>query len=56
MKQLISLSEIAQWIDNDEGLYNWWKSSKQSKKHFLKENTFELRKCILKVLNRKPSR
>jgi hypothetical protein len=29
--------EREMWIDNDEGLYDWWKSSKLSKRQFIKE-------------------
>lgn len=35
-----------QWIDNDEGLYDWWKSSKKSKRAFIKENRAEIDKAI----------
>ena len=45
----MSNSEISQWIDNDEGLYNWWKSSRQSKTSFIKENKSELTQCIKNV-------
>jgi len=49
-------SEIIQWIDNDEGLYNWWKSSRKSKTDFIKDNKDELVKCINKVTgNQKPA-
>lgn len=30
--------ERSQWIDNDEGLYNMWKSSRQSKRDFIRDN------------------
>ena len=30
-------TEREQWIDNDEGLYDWWKSSRMSKREFIKE-------------------
>lgn len=41
--------EIGKWIDNDEGLYNWWRGSGQSKTAFIKENRAELVACIQKV-------
>lgn len=41
---------ISQWIDNDEGLYNWWKGSKKAKQAFIKENRCELEACIKRVL------
>jgi hypothetical protein len=50
----MSNSEISQWIDNDEGLYNWWKSSRQSKTNFIKENKSELTQCIKKVIDAPP--
>lgn len=45
----VTTSDIEQWIDNDEGLYNWWKSSRQSKREFIKENREELVRVIKKV-------
>jgi hypothetical protein len=48
-------SDISQWIDNDEGLYNWWKSSRMSKTAFIKENRAELVACISKVTTGKKS-
>ena len=44
----------AQWIDNDEALYNWWKSSKQGKRRFVKENREEIDRIINAYLSRKP--
>lgn len=43
-----------QWIDNDEGLYNWWRSSRQSKRQFIKDNREELDACINRALGREP--
>jgi hypothetical protein len=46
----------AQWIDNDEGLYNWWRSSRLSKRNFIKENKAEIDRGILNALEgRKPA-
>lgn len=42
-------SEINLWIDNDEGLYNWWKESKQHKQEFIDENRDELTAAIEKA-------
>lgn len=39
-------SELELWIDNDEGLYLWWKRSKQSKRNFIKENRQELKELL----------
>jgi hypothetical protein len=47
----ITMNDIAQWIDNDEGLYNWWRSSKTSKRKFITENRAELKACIRNVLD-----
>ena len=52
----MSKSDIAQWIDNDEGLYNWWKGARQSKTAFITENREELTRCIENVTkNKKPA-
>lgn len=45
-----------QWIDNDEGLYNWWKRSKLSKRKFIQENRTEIDEAINNMLgNKKPA-
>jgi hypothetical protein len=41
------------WINNDEGLYNWFKSSRQSMTAFIKENKTELDQCIDNAMNPK---
>lgn len=46
MDKRLSISDIEQWIDNDEGLYNWWRSSRQSKRLFIRDNRAELESCI----------
>ena len=43
--------ERAQWIDNDEGLYDWWRSTRLSKREFIRQNRAELDAAILPVLN-----
>lgn len=43
-------SDRRDWIDNDEGLYNWWKSSKLSMRDFLRENRAEIDVTIDNVL------
>lgn len=56
MTKKISIREIDNWIDNDEGLYDWWRRSKQSKQAFIKENRELLEQCINRVLgNEKPA-
>ena len=42
------------WVSNDEGLYGWWRSSRQSMRAFLKENREEIDRLINAVLNREP--
>jgi len=42
-------TERIQWIDNDEVLYSWWRSSRQSKSKFIKENREEIDRCISNV-------
>lgn len=46
-------TEREQWIDNDEGLYNWWRSSKLSKRKFIKENRAEIDAAINNVTSGK---
>jgi hypothetical protein len=38
--------ERAEWIDNDEGLYDWWRESRQSKRAFIRENRAEIDAAI----------
>ena len=42
------------WVQNHEGLYLWWKSSRKPLAKFIKENRNELDKTIDKELNVKP--
>ncbi len=42
-------TEREQWIDNDEGLYDWWRGSGLSKRAFIKENRAEIDECIENV-------
>ena len=49
--QSVTIREINEWIDNDEGLYNWFKRSRQTRQQFIKENKTELQRCISLVLN-----
>ena len=45
--------ERSQWIDNDEGLYDWWRSSRPrvSKARFIRENRVEIDAAIQPVLS-----
>lgn len=45
----LTTADIGQWIDNDEGLYNWWKRSRQGKREFIRDNRAELESCIRRV-------
>ena len=38
MKARHNDTERAQWIDNDEGLYDLWKASGQTKRMFIREH------------------
>jgi hypothetical protein len=42
-----------QWVDNDEGLYNWWRGSRLSKREFIRQNRSEITEVIDNVLNNK---
>jgi hypothetical protein len=42
-----------EWILNDEGLYNWWLSTKLSMKNFIDQNDVELNNIINNVLSGK---
>lgn len=42
--------EREQWVMTDEGLYNWWKSSRLSMREFIRENRAELTAAINKAL------
>jgi len=44
--------ECELWIMNDEGLYNWWKSSRQGIRVFIKENRAEITQCINRALGK----
>lgn len=32
----LTLVDIEQWVDNDEGLYLWWKSTRLPKRQFVR--------------------
>jgi len=55
MKKItLNNNDREQWIDNDEGLYNWKRGSRLSMRAFIKENKAELDEIILGVLNALP--
>jgi hypothetical protein len=39
-------TEREMWVNNDEGLYRWWKSSRQPMRLFIRENRNELDHAI----------
>lgn len=52
----LTVSEIEQWIDNDEGLYDWYRSSRQSKRQFIRDNREAIATAINNVTgNRQPA-
>lgn len=54
--QKITVRDIEQWIDNDEGLYRWQRRSGLSKRAFIKQNRAELEQAIRNVTEgRKPA-
>jgi len=45
-----------QWIENDEGLYNWKRSTRLPMRQFIRENRAEIDACIRNVRDgRKPA-
>ena len=54
MKFTMNNKEREMWIINDEGMYNWWKSTKLSKANFIKENKQEIDAAIKAMLDKKP--
>jgi hypothetical protein len=48
--------ERRQWVENDEGLYNWYRGSRLSMTRFIRQNRAEIDEVINNVLeNRKPA-
>lgn len=39
------------WVQNDEGLYRWWKSSRLALRAFLRENREEIDRGIERACN-----
>jgi hypothetical protein len=42
----LTIEDIEQWIDNDEGLYNWCERAGKSKRAFIAENRVEIEDAI----------
>lgn len=56
LKKGINDDDRAQWIDNDEGLYDLWRASGLSKREFIRRNRPMLTEAITNVLdNKKPA-
>lgn len=53
-EQLRNDDERALWVDNDEGLYHWWRRSHLSKRAFVRANRDELDQHIGAALGRHP--
>lgn len=48
-RDILNDTDRAQWIDNDEGLYNWWRSVRISKRKFIRLNRAEIDAVIRNV-------
>ena len=46
-RQYINDTERSLWVDNDEGLYLWWKQSRLPKWAFVKQNRQEITDVIM---------
>lgn len=42
-------ADRSQWIDNDEGLYRWWRGSRLGKREFIRQNRAEIDAAIRSV-------
>ena len=49
MKRGLNDKDREQWIMNDEGLYNWFRSSRLSMRNFIRQNREKLDECINRV-------
>ncbi len=48
-------TEREQWVLNDEGLYNWWRSERVAMQPFLRANREEIDRVIRLALDVKPA-
>lgn len=48
-RNTINDTDRRQWINNDEGLYNWYCSSRLSMRKFIRENRAEIDEVISRV-------
>lgn len=51
MQEKLTIKDIEQWIDNDEGLYSWWKSTRLSKREFIKQEKPAIVPVIRRILD-----
>lgn len=42
-------TERENWVNNDEGLYNWWQGSRLSMREFVRQNRKDIDKVIEKA-------
>jgi hypothetical protein len=49
---LVSDTDREQWVQNDEQLYIWWQSTKQSLRAFVRDNRALLTAYITRRLNK----
>jgi hypothetical protein len=48
-RQSLNDDDRAEWLANDEGLYEWWRSSGQGKRVFIRANRAEIDAVIRNV-------
>ena len=51
----LTLADLEQWADNDEGIYNAWRSSGLGRRRYVREHAAELREAITAAQNRPPA-
>ena len=49
-KITLSDNDIRDWIDNDEGLYNWWIGCRQTKSQFIREERAAIVPAIKNII------
>lgn len=50
----LTVEEIEQWVNNDEGLYTWWKRERVGIRTFIRENREQLEEIINARLRQDP--
>lgn len=46
-------TELSEFIDNEEGLYSWWRYSRKSKTAFIKMHRADIVSAIKTAMHRK---